>query len=140
MDAIVLGIRDDQRRQVQGLIELRRSENLALCHRAPGPDERNSLVLANVHVLVPRFNSALPVVTVICCWLVAGSLRTAARLFSRSEATAFSNETCAEEPGTSHLPVARSTCPEVICTPTSEARSWATRFSSTVTRVSPLTV
>ena len=88
----------------------------------------------------PRFSCALPASTVICCSLVSGSLRTAARLFSRSEATAFSKETSAFEPGTCHVAVCRSTCPEVMCTPTCEALSWSTIFSSTVTSVSPFTV
>ena len=72
--------------------------------------------------------------------LVFGSLRTAARLFCLTDATAFENETSALDFGESHVPVARSTAPEVMCMPTRVSLSRPTEFSSTVTRVSVCTV
>src|ERR1700739_3770632 len=84
--------------------------------------------------------SAAPADTVISASRVVGSLRTAARLFCLTEATAFENETSAFDFGDSQEPVARSTAPEDICMATRVSLSRPTEFSSTVTSVSACTV
>src|SRR5258708_19902852 len=84
-------------------------------------------------------NSAVPADTVMSDWLVCGSLRTAARLFCLTDATAFENETSALDLGESHVPVVKSTAPDLIFIATPLSLSLPTEFSSTVTIVSAYT-